>query len=128
MKRYVHLVLPGVAVISLAALVACGGGKVAVYTSAAPATPAVTTAPAAPSAVVVTTVPPTPAPPVQVAVLGASPGSEYIRVEGHYSWVGDRYEWAPATWVRVPYPGAIYVPGHWQATAGGYTWMPGYWR
>src|SRR5207249_3354571 len=82
----------------------------------------------APSSLVVTTVPATPAPPASAAVLDPSPGPDYIRIEGYYNWLGDRYQWVPATWVRVPRPGSTYVPGHWQSTAGGYVWMPGYWQ
>ena len=120
-----------VAAVSLAvSLTACGGGKVVVNPPTAPAPVVVTNAPTtpAPSTLVVTTVPATPAPPTTVAVLGSSPGADYIRVEGYYNWLGDRYVWVSPTWTRIPRPGATYVPGHWQATTGGYTWMPGHWQ
>jgi hypothetical protein len=116
-------------------LAGCGGGKVVVNTppttpaSPAPAEPVVVArGPEAPTTVVVKEVPSTPAPPVQVVELGPSPGSDYVRVEGYYNWLGDHYAWTPATWVRVPRAGATYVPGHWQASPGGYSWKPGYWQ
>ena len=121
---------------AMALLLSCGGGKVVVLP--APASPApvasnyVTPAPnyvaPAPNSVVVTTVPSTPVPPATVAQLGPSPGSDYIRVEGYYNWLGDHYEWVAPTWVRAPNSGATFIPGHWQQTAGGYSWVPGYWR
>ena len=108
-------------------LTACGGGRVVVNTPRTPAPTVVAAAAPAPSPVVVATVPPQPAPPATVA-LGPSPGSEYVRVEGYYNWVGDHYEWVPPTWSRAPRPGATYVPGHWESTAGGYVWRPAYWQ
>jgi hypothetical protein len=131
MKLSTRLVL--VAVGSAVFLTACGGGKVTVNTPSTPGPTVVaanTPAPSAPapSAVVVTTVPATPAPPPSVAVLGPSPGPDYVRVEGYYNWLGDHYEWVSPTWVRVPRAGATFVPGHWQSTAGGYMWTPGYWQ
>jgi hypothetical protein len=86
----------------------------------------VPTAPA-PSAFVVTTVPQAPAPPTVTTTLGPSPGSDYVRVEGYYNWLGDHYEWVPP-WVKIPHPGATYIPGHWEPTTGGYAWKPGYWQ
>ena len=114
---------------ALALLLSCGGGKVVVLPApASPAPVASNFAPPAPNSVVVTTVPATPAPPTTVTQLGPSPGSDYIRVEGYYNWLGDHYEWVPPTWVKAPSAGATFIPGHWQQTAGGYSWVPGYWR
>ena len=113
---------------ALALLVSCGGGKVVVLPTPASPTPVASNYVApAPSSVVVTTVPPTPAPVVETQ-LGPSPGPDYIRVDGYYNWLGDRYQWVPPTWVKAPSAGATFVPGHWQQTAGGYSWVPGYWR
>ena len=110
-----------------ALLAGCGGGKVVVYTPNTP-TPLVSNRPE-PSAFVVAAVPVTPAPPTSIASVGPSPGPDYIRIEGYYNWLGDHYDWVPATWAKIPRAGATYVPGHWQSAAnGGFTWMPGYWQ
>lgn len=116
-----------VSIASVVLLTACGGGRVVVAQQPTPAPAAFAPAPA-PSSVVVTTVPATPAPPVVSTVIEPSPGPDYIRVEGYYNWLGDRYVWVPATWARIPRAGATYVPGHWQSTAAGYVWMQGSWQ
>ncbi len=110
-------------------LSACGAGRVVLLATPVSPAPVLSTyvAPAQPS-VEMTTVPPTPIAPASVSQLGPSPGSDYIRVEGSYNWLGDHYEWVPPTWVKAPNVGATFVPGHWQQTNGGYSWMPGYWR
>jgi hypothetical protein len=97
----------GSCVLAAAALafVGCGGGKVVVANPSA-TTPAVVVAPATP----------------------ASPGSDYVWVQGYYNWDGSRYEWVPGAWVRTPRPSAVWVPAHWQPTTGGYVWVPGAWR
>jgi WXXGXW repeat (2 copies) len=106
---------------------ACGGGRVVVNTPAPSAVVASVPTTPAPSGFVVSTVPLTPAPPAPTQIA-PSPGPDYIRIEGYYNWLGDHYEWVPATWVKIPHPGATYVPGHWQSTANGYVWTPGYWQ
>jgi hypothetical protein len=114
--------------VAMALLMSCGGGKVVVLPPANQAPVASNYVAPAPSSVVVTTVPQTPAPPTTIAQLGPSPGSDYIRVEGYYNWLGDHYEWVSPTWVRVPRAGATFVPGHWQEGVGGYAWIPGHWQ
>jgi hypothetical protein len=119
MNRFVGLIATVTGAVLLAA---CGGGRVVVYTPATPS-PVVSNSPS-PAAFVVSSVPATPAIPRTVATLGPSPGSDYIRIEGYYNWLGDHYEWVPATWARIPRAGATYVPGHWQsAPTGGYSWL-----
>ena len=116
------------AIPSFMLLTSCGGGKVVVAAPAATPVPTAFAPAPVPSSVVVTTVPVTPAPPSVAAVTEPSPGPDYVRVEGYYNWVGDRYVWVPSTWVRAPHTGATFVPGHWQTTTGGYIWIAGHWE
>lgn len=112
-----------------ASLAACGAEKVVVQNPAPSSNgSAAAAAPANSAPQVVETVPVIPSPPSDIQPTGASPGSGYVWIKGHYSWTGSRYEWVSGTWAEMPQPESVWVPGHWRATTAGYVWIPGAWR
>jgi hypothetical protein len=38
-----------------------------------------------------------------------------------------RHVWVAAAWRLPPRPGALWVPGRWEATPAGRVWIPGHW-
>lgn len=101
---------------ALTFFIACGGTKVVV----------VHPAPGPQPMGFVATVPVTPVPPAEVT--SASPGPDYVWVQGYYNWDGTNYHWVSGSWVKTPNPGATWIPAHWQTTNGGYVWVAGAWQ
>jgi len=75
------------------------------------------------STVVVAQAPPPP--PVEVAV--ASPGPDYVWVEGRWTWNGAAWVWVRGYWIVPPHPRAIWVGPHWVYGPRGWYCRPGYW-
>jgi hypothetical protein len=67
-----------------------------------------------------------PPPPVEVVPVAPHPG--WVWQPGFHRWDGVRYVWVPGHYVRPPYFGARWIPGHWRPSPGGYVWIPGHWR
>jgi len=67
-------------------------------------------------------------PPPQVEVIPVAPSPVYVWRPGHWHWTGVAYVWRPGRYVRRHHRGAIWVDGHWRASAGGWVWVPGHWR
>lgn len=63
-------------------------------------------------------------PPPRVVVVPASPGPEFIWVEGYWYPVGHHYKWHQGYWTRPPYAGARWVGPH----HDGERYFPGYWE
>jgi hypothetical protein len=63
-----------------------------------------------------------PAPRV-VAVVPATPGPEFVWVEGYWYPVGHHYKWHEGYWTRPPYAGARWVAPH----HDGHQYFAGYW-
>jgi len=69
-----------------------------------------------------------PPPPRVVRVLPASPGPEFVWVEGYWYPVGHHYKWHGGYWTRPPYAGARWIgphhdgerffEGHWDGDRG----------
>ena len=69
-----------------------------------------------------------PPPPRVVHVRPASPGPDYVWVDGYWYPVNGRYVWHSGYWTRPPYAGAIWVgprhdgsqffEGHWEGPHG----------
>src|SRR5215471_19170385 len=69
-----------------------------------------------------------PPPPRVVVVMPASPGPDYLWVEGYWYPVGNHYRWHEGYWTRPPYEGAHWVSprydreryfgGHWEGFRG----------
>src|SRR4029077_16910827 len=69
-----------------------------------------------------------PPPPRGVRVLPASPGPEFVGVEGYGYRVGHHYKWHGGYWTRPPYAGARWIgphhdgerffEGHWDGDRG----------
>jgi len=76
----------------------------------------------APPPVVVHTAPPPPV--VEQRII--SPGSGYVWVPGHNSWMHGRWIWVPGTWVRPPQPEAVYVEGRWDERSR--NWIEPHWE
>lgn len=62
-------------------------------------------------------------PPPRVVVVPASPGPEFIWVEGYWYPVGHHYKWHSGYWTRPPYASAHWVAPH----HDGERYFPGYW-
>jgi len=65
----------------------------------------------------------TPPPPRVLKVRPASPGPDYIWVEGYWYPVSGHYRWHEGYWTRPPYPGAHWVASH----HDGEHWFEGFW-
>jgi outer membrane lipoprotein SlyB len=57
----------------------------------------------------------------------ASPGPEYVWVDGQWIWNG-RWVWMGGHWVYPPYRSAVWVHGYWVRGPYGWHWVPGRWR
>ena len=72
-----------------------------------------------------------PEPPYRsVRQQSARPGPGYAWVDGYRDWRGSRrgYVYMPGRWVRPPFRGAAWVPGHWAHRRGGEVWIRSGWR
>lgn len=56
----------------------------------------------------------------------ATPGPDYIWVEGHNSWRDGRWVWVGGTWARPPQRDAIYVEGRWDERSR--NWVESHWE
>ena len=56
------------------------------------------------------------------------PGPGYVWVSGYHRWDGERYVWAPGSWMMPPRPRAVWVPHHWVRRRGGWVLVEGHWR
>jgi hypothetical protein len=65
-----------------------------------------------------------PPPPRVLAVRPASPGPDWVWVEGYWYPVNGRYRWHDGYWTRPPYAGAIWVGPH----HDGQRYFNGYWE
>jgi hypothetical protein len=78
--------------------------------------------PPTPSATVQT---PPPAPFPETAP--ATPGPDYVWVDGDWVWNGG-WVWVVGHWVLPPFPGAVWYHGRWSRRWGGFHRGPGHWR
>lgn len=62
-----------------------------------------------------------------VVTRPASPGPNYIWVDGDYYWRGGRYNYRQGYWAR-PRAGRVYRSGAWSQSPRGYYWRRGGWR
>jgi hypothetical protein len=104
-----------------------------VYETAPPDTVAVVQnpAPAPPPPADPTVVVPADAPPPPPAVVEVQPVVPYpgaIWVTGHYVWQPRGWVWVGGYYHRPPYAGAYYVHGYYHHGPRGYVWVGGYWR
>ena len=60
-------------------------------------------------------------------VRPASPGADYIWIDGDWVWSGGAYTWHEGHWDR-PRAGHVWAGGHWENGAHGYRWHRGGWR
>ena len=58
----------------------------------------------------------------------ASPGVEFIWIEGYHRWDGAAYQWVPGRWERRPNPHAKWSRGKWKHSDRGWYWQEGRWR
>lgn len=66
-------------------------------------------------------------PDVPVYVRPASPGANYVWVDGDWYWRGGRYTYRNGYWAR-PRGGRAWVGGAWVGRGNGYYWRRGHWR
>jgi len=81
-----------------------------------------------PGAPVTTTVVEAPPPPMQTEVVIASPGPEYVWVDGEWEWSGVTWVWAGGHWGLPPYPHGVWEHGDWHHGPRGWSHAPGHWR
>jgi hypothetical protein len=66
-------------------------------------------------------------PPLRHEVVPPPPGPGWGWRGGYWRWGGHAYMWAPGRYVRVPHPGARWIPGHWVHHPRGWVWVGGHW-
>jgi uncharacterized protein YcfJ len=66
-------------------------------------------------------------PPTPVDVVVASPGPDYIWVDGEWTWNGG-WVWVGGHWMLPPYPHAVWVHGRSWHDGRGWHYDRGYWR
>ena len=66
-------------------------------------------------------------PPEQIEVVGLAPYPGAVWVRGHWQWTGGRYHWFPGHWER-PRNGYIWVHAHWDRSGNRWRFIPGHWR
>lgn len=59
-------------------------------------------------------------------VRPASPGADYIWIDGDWYWSGGAYTWHEGHWDH-PREGHVWRGGHWENGAHGYRWHRGHW-
>jgi hypothetical protein len=97
-----------------------------VVTPTAPAQIVVTQTPTPSGTIVLSQAPP--AAPQVVVAQPARPGSDYVWVEGHWTYRTGRYEWINSQWERPPYSGAVWYPPRSERRGDGtYTFYEGHW-
>jgi hypothetical protein len=57
----------------------------------------------------------------------ASPGTEYLWIDGCQRWDGDKYVWQSGHWEKPPHEHAIWMAPRWERRNGGYVFMEGWW-
>jgi len=57
----------------------------------------------------------------------ASPGGDYVWVDGDWYWSGGVYVWRNGYWAH-PRGGRTWVKGSWGHRGNGYYWQKGHWR
>jgi uncharacterized protein YcfJ len=74
---------------------------------------------------VVTSAPP---PPPAETVVVASPGPDYVWMDGEWVWSSGRWIWIGGHWGYPPHPHVVWVSGGWDRGPHGWYRRPGYWR
>ena len=69
---------------------------------------------------------PTPPPP-QVEVVPVTPDPNFIWIGGGWEWRGT-WVWIGGRWAPRPYPGAVWVRGHWGHRGHNRVWISSGWR
>jgi hypothetical protein len=102
--RFLHGLMPALAMAALMALpaVASAGVFVGVSVNIAP-------------------------PPLPVYVQPPCPEAGYLWVPGYWAWDDGAYYWVPGTWILPPRVGLLWTPGYWGWDGGVYLWHAGYW-
>jgi Glycine zipper len=67
-------------------------------------------------------------PPPQTEVVVASPGPDYVWVDGDWTWNGVAWVWIGGRWVLPPYHHAIWIGPRWERGPYGWHRVPGHWR
>jgi hypothetical protein len=67
-------------------------------------------------------------PPPRTEVVVASPGPDYVWVDGDWTWNGVAWVWIGGRWILPPYPHAIWIGPRWERGPRGWHRMPGHWR
>ena len=67
-------------------------------------------------------------PPPQTEVVVASPGPDYVWVDGEWAWNGGTWVWIGGRWIFPPHPHAIWVGPRWDRGPHGWHREPGHWR
>lgn len=65
-----------------------------------------------------------PPPPRVLAVRPATPGPDWVWIDGYWYPVNGHYRWHAGYWTRPPYPGAVWVSPH----HDGQRYFAGFWQ
>lgn len=66
-------------------------------------------------------------PATRYEVVGAAPFPGAVWIEGHWVWRFCGWRWVRGHWAARPWRGAVWNRGHWRETRRGWRWMPGHW-
>jgi hypothetical protein len=66
-------------------------------------------------------------PPDRVEVVGLAPYPGAIWIRGHWQWSGGRHVWYPGFWER-PRVGFMWEHAHWDRWGNRWRFIPGHWR
>ncbi len=70
-----------------------------------------------------------PAPPApRYEVTGVAPFPGAVWIQGHWVYRYGAWRWMRGHWARRPWGGAVWIKGYWRETPNGWRWIPGHWR
>ncbi len=68
-----------------------------------------------------------PPPPPRIDNITASPGPEYVWMDGYWNWSDGKYVWNNGRWTPAR-PGQFWVAPHWKQQGSGWRLHSGYWK
>ena len=66
-------------------------------------------------------------PPLRIEAPPPAPSPMAVWQQGHWSWIGGQYAWAPGHYVLRPTAVSVWTPGYWQQGPAGWYWVEGHW-
>ncbi|MFQ6082339.1 MAG: YXWGXW repeat-containing protein [Candidatus Aminicenantia bacterium] len=70
----------------------------------------------------------TPPPSAKVEIRPPTPYPGAVWISGHWKYTRHGWVWVSGHWAKPPRRGAVWVPGRWVKTPHGWKWRKGHWR